>query len=143
MSKQKKTQGMDWDHFTGQWLRTVRQLRRDSNYCRLALAMARADDHRLGWDEYISLATTWRAIWDDRENEAYARRCAEFAALGWAFEVEPAGYWRARALGIESTAPRLGEVLYYVRTSCQPLREEWDRHYQERKAKRAKETAND
>lgn len=134
---------MDWDHFTGQWLRTVRQLRRDSNYCRLALAMARADDHRLGWDEYISLATTWRAIWDDRENEAYAQRCAHFVGLGWAFEVDPAGYWRGAALGIESTAPRLGEVLRNVRDSAQPLREEWDRSWQAWKAKRAKETAND
>lgn len=138
MSKRTKAQGMDWDRFTGQWLRTVRALRRDSNYCRLALAMARADDHRMGWGKYLTLAATWRAIWDDRENAAYARRCAEFAALGWAFEVDPAGYWRATAMGIESTAPRLGIVLGNVRDSAQPLREEWERHHAAWLAKRAK-----
>lgn len=139
MSKRTKMQGMDWDRFTGQWLRTVRQLRRDSNYCRLARAMARADDHRLGWDEYATLATKWKGIHEDRENEAHARRCAEFAALGWAFEVDPAGYWRAKAPGIESAAPRLHKLLGYVRDSAQPLREEWDRSYRARKEKRAKD----
>lgn len=133
-----KAKQINWDRFTGQWLATVRALKRDPNYCRLARAMASADGNQLGWDEYATLATTWKGIHEDRENAAYARRCAEFAALGWAFEVDPAGYWRATAMGIESTAPRLGIVLGNVRDSAQPLREEWDRHHAAWLAKGAK-----
>lgn len=136
MSKQTNEPRIDWDHFTGQWLRTVRALRRDSNYCRLALAMARADDHRAPWPHYLSLAATWRAIWDDRENAAYAQRCAEFAALGWAFEVDPAGFWHASALGINSAGLRLADLLVNLRDSAQPLREEWEEYHQARKARR-------
>lgn len=133
-----KAKQINWDRFTGQWLATVRALKRDSNYCRLARAMASADGHRLGWAEYATLAATWKGIHEDRDNEAYQRRCTEFAALGWAFEVDPAGYWRATAMGIESTAPRLGIVLGNVRDSAQPLREEWDRHHAAWLAKGAK-----
>ena len=127
---------LDWDRFTGQWLRTVRALRRDSNYCRLALAMARADDQCLPWDHYLRLAQTWKGIHEDQENDALQRHCVEYTALGWSFAVEKNGLWIATAPGIESTGLRLAIVLANVRDSAQPLREEWDRHYNERKANR-------
>ena len=125
-----------WDHFTGQWLRTVRTLRRDASYCRLALAMALADEQREDWPYYLSLAQTWKGVWDDRENDALQRRCAKYAALGWSFEVNPAGFWMASAPGIESSNTHLTIVLANVRDSAQPLREEWERHYNKIKARR-------
>lgn len=130
------TKQINWDRFTGQWLATVRALKRDPNYCRLARAMASADDHRLGWAEYATLAATWKGIHEDRENETYQRRCAEFVALGWTFRVEPDGHWHAEAMGIECFGPRLGSILVDLRNRHQPLREDWDRSYQAWKAKR-------
>ena len=120
-----KSNRIDWDHFTGQWLRTVRALRRDVNYCRLALAMARADEQRLGWDEYMSLAQTWKGIHEDREHVSMQERRAALHAKGWGITVLADGYWFAVALGIEGTERRLGDLLRWIELSAQPLREEW------------------
>ena len=115
----------NWDHFTGQWLRTVRALRRDSNYCRLALAMALADEQREDWPYYLSLAQTWKGIHEDRDHVSMQTRCAAMCAKGWSICVLPDGKWFAQATGIEGTTPRLADLLRWLERSGQPLREDW------------------
>lgn len=126
---------LDWDRFTGQWLQTVRVLRRDPNYCRLALAMARADEQREDWPYYLSLAQTWKGIHDDREHMSMQTRCDRLRALGWAIYVRPGGIWFAQATGIEGSERRLADLLRWLERSGQPLREDWEASYQKRATK--------
>lgn len=135
MSKAQK-QITNWDHFTGQWLRTVRALRRDANYCRLALAMARADEHRQDWGYYLSLAQTWKGIHDDRDHVSMQTRCAVWRANGWCINVTPAGEWLAEAPGIESRQARLSTILDFVERTGQPLREQWSERWAAYEAKK-------
>lgn len=132
-----QNQMTNWDHFTGQWLRTVRALRRDSNYCRLALAMARADEQRQDWPYYLSLAQTWKGIHEDRDHGTMQARCAVWRAKGWAIIVLADGKWYAQATGISGTTPRLAELLHWLERSGQPLREDWAASYERFSAKRA------
>jgi hypothetical protein len=84
MSNKSNQTDTDWDHFTGQWLRTVRALGRDSNYCRLARAMALADEQQHDWEHYLYLAQTWKGIYEDRDHTSMQARCEALRAKGWA-----------------------------------------------------------
>lgn len=128
---------IDWDRFTGQWLTTVRVLRRDPNYCRLARAMALADDQLHDWAHYLRLAETWKGIHEDRDHATMQARCEALRAKGWAISVRPDGKWFAEALGIEGADDRLADLLRWLERSGQPLREEWAARYEAFKAKRA------
>lgn len=118
-------QQTDWDHFTGQWIATVAILRRDGNYCRLAIAMAAADGQQQPWDHYLDLAARWLGIHDDRAHTSMQRRVEQWRAQGWTISVTPQGRWVAKATGVEVECPRLKELLSRIELSGQPLREEW------------------
>jgi len=130
------TQQINWDRFTGQWLATVRALKRDPNYCRLARAMASADDHYHNWEHYLYLAQTWKGIHEDRNHASMQTRCDALRAKGWVISVRPGGIWFAEATGIEGAERRLADLLAWMERSGQPLREEWERSYQLYNAKR-------
>lgn len=135
-----KSNQMDWDHFTGQWLRTVRALGRDSNYCRLALAMARADEQQHDWAHYLSLAQTWKGIHEDRDHTSVQERCDALRAKGWEISVKD-NEWFAEAIGISGGDRRLADLLAWMERSAQPLREQWAETWERIRAGRAKAVA--
>lgn len=129
---------LDWDRFTGQWLQTVRALRRDPNYCRLARAMALADEQRQDWDYYLSLAQTWKGIHEDRDHTSMQARCDALRAKGWVIYVLADGKWFAEATGLSGVETRLADLLRWLERSGQPLREEWAETWERIRASRAK-----
>lgn len=115
-----------WMAFSQHWLANMRGLRRDTNYCRLALAMRRVDDGRLPMGEYLTLAARWKLAHDEMARPALQCRAKAAEEKGWAIVVDDCGLWRAEAAGIRATMySSLAELLAWVERSGQPLREEW------------------
>lgn len=115
-----------WMAFSRHWLANMRGLRRDTNYCRLALAMRRVDDGRLSMGEYLTLAARWKLAHDEMSRPALQCRVKALEGKGWAIAVDDCGLWRAEAAGIRVTMyGSLTELLAWVERSGQQLREEW------------------
>lgn len=83
----------EWHVFTRLWMANVRQLGRDTNYCRLALAMRNSDEQRQDFEHYIRLAIQCKVHFDEMEDARLQRRKAAAEVRDWTFTFTGDG-WR-------------------------------------------------
>lgn len=114
----------EWHTFTRIWVTNVRQLGRDTNYCRLALAMHDSDGGRRDFDYYIGLAIKCKAHFDEMEDARLQRRKAAAELRAWTFAFSGHG-WQVEEPGLLIQEPTLVKALNGVEEWGEGMRAYW------------------
>lgn len=114
----------DWQAFTECWMEYCGYAGLNPSYCRLAIAICKADGQRYDWAHYIDLARNCTAHYHELHDQRLINQKAALETAGWVFEYIE-GKWIATVPSTECQGQNLREVLDNIHKYALPRLAEW------------------
>ena len=121
----------DWHDFTSRFMQYCQVFDFDPSYCRLALAMGKADQNRCIWEHYIDLARACPTHYFEMTDLRLTKKKSDLEATGWEF-LFLSDHWFAQAPGIEIYGATLAETLNNIADYAIPTLGQWEQHVAKR-----------